>query len=75
VEVERLPTEGRDREKLEPTGDLVTGTPRAVAFDQYMVPVGTDLLRAQWVGGTARELGQACDGGARGFLGLGSKPL
>ena len=34
VEVERIPAEGRDREKLEPTGYLVTGTPREVAFDQ-----------------------------------------
>jgi hypothetical protein len=34
VEVERLPAEGRDREKREPTSNLVTGTPREVAFDQ-----------------------------------------
>ena len=40
-----------------------------------MVPVGTDLVRVQVVGGTAIKLGQACDGGDRGFLGLGSKPL
>ena len=33
-EVERIPAEGRDREKLEPTGHLITGTPREVAFDQ-----------------------------------------
>jgi hypothetical protein len=36
VEVERIPGEGRDGEKLAPTGSLVTGTPREVAFDQYM---------------------------------------
>jgi len=34
VEVERIPAEGRDREKLEPTGYLVPGTPREVAFDK-----------------------------------------
>jgi hypothetical protein len=34
VEVERIPAQGRALEKLEPTGHLVTGTPRAVAFDQ-----------------------------------------
>ena len=50
VEVEHIPAEGRDREELAPTGDLVTGTPREVACDQSMVQVGTDLLRAQLVG-------------------------
>ena len=37
VEAERLPAEGCDIEKLEPTGCLVTGTPREVAFDKSMV--------------------------------------
>jgi hypothetical protein len=75
VEVERLPSEGRDVEKLEPTGYLVTGTPREVAFDHYMVQVRTALVWAQVVGGTAIELGQSCDSGDIGLLGLGSKPL
>jgi hypothetical protein len=34
VEVERIPAEGRDLEKLASTGYLVTGTPREVAFDK-----------------------------------------
>jgi hypothetical protein len=72
---ERIPAKGRDIEKLAPTGNLVTGTPRAVAFDQYMMQGGTDLVWAELVRGTAIELGQACDGGDRGCLGLGSKPL
>jgi hypothetical protein len=71
---ERLPAAGRDREKLAPTGDLVPGTPREVAFDQSMGQGGTALGRAQWVGGTAIERGPACDGGARGFRGRGSQP-
>jgi hypothetical protein len=50
VEMERIPTEGRDRKKLVPTGYLVTGTPRQVAFDMYMVQLRTDLVRAQLVG-------------------------
>jgi hypothetical protein len=74
-EAERLPAAGRDRENLAPTGALVTGTPRAVACDPSMVQGRTELRRAPWVGGPARALGQACDGGARGLRGLGSKPL
>jgi hypothetical protein len=50
VEVERIPAESRNIEKLEPTGDLGTGTPRAVVFDQSLVQVGTDLGRGQLVG-------------------------
>ena len=50
VEVERIPTEGRDREKLASTGDLVPGTPREVAFDQSMVQGGANLVRAELVG-------------------------
>ena len=75
VEAERIPAEGRDRENLAPTGDLVTGTPREVAFDTYMVHVRTNLVWAQLVGCTARERGQSCDGGDRGFLGPGCTPL
>ena len=75
VEVERLPTEGRDREKRASTGDVVPGTPREVAFDQSMGQGGTHRVRAALGGGTARERGQPCDGGARGLLGLGSTPL
>ena len=70
-----LPAEGRDGETLQPTGDLVTGTPREVAFDESMVERRPDLVRAQGVGCTAIERGQACDGSDGGFLGLGSKPL
>jgi hypothetical protein len=75
VEVECIPAEGRAVEKLQPPGCLVTGTPREVAFDQSMVEIRTDLVRTQLVGCTAIELGEAGDGSARGFLGLGSQPL
>jgi hypothetical protein len=47
---ERIPAEGRAIEKLEPTSNLVTGTPREVAFDQSVVQVGTDRGREQWGG-------------------------
>jgi hypothetical protein len=75
VEVERIPAEGRDREKLASTGALITGTPREVAFDKSMVQVCPDLVRAQVVRCTALALGQSCDGSDIGFLGPGSKPL
>jgi hypothetical protein len=73
--VEYIPAEGRDGATLQPTGHLVTGTPREVAFDQYMVELRTARVRAQVVGGTARELGEAGDGSDGGVLGLGSQPL
>ena len=75
VEEEGLPAEGRDGEKLQPTGALVTGTPRAVAFDQSMVEIRPALVRAQVGGGTAIALGEACDGSEGGLLGLGNQPL
>jgi hypothetical protein len=74
VEAERLPAESRDLEALAPPGHLVTGTPRAMAFDESMVPGRPERVRAQWVGGTARARGPACDGGDRGVLGPGRKP-
>jgi hypothetical protein len=74
VEVACLPAAGRDGATLPPIGDLGTGTPRAVACDQYMVERRTELVRAQGVGGTARALGEAGDGSDSGLLGLGSMP-
>ena len=75
MEVERIPAEGRAIDNLEPTGDLVTGTPREGAFDKDMGQGGTDLVRAALVGCTARALGQPCDGSASGVRGLGRQPL
>jgi len=75
VEGARLPTAGRAIETLASTGDVVTGTPREVAFDQSMGQGGTHLGRAALVGCTAIDRGQPGDGGARGVLGRGSQPL
>jgi hypothetical protein len=37
VQIQRLPPQGLDIEKAQPTGDLVTGTPGAVAVDQQIM--------------------------------------
>jgi hypothetical protein len=54
---------------LSPRGYLVAGTPRQATFDEYMVQVRADLVRAELIGRTTVELGQACNGSDRGFLG------
>jgi DNA polymerase-3 subunit gamma/tau len=74
-EGERIPGAGRDVEKRAPTGSLGPGTPRAGAVAQYRVAGGTELVRTQGGGGTARELGQSCASGDIGGLGLGRPPL
>ena len=75
VEVECIPAEGCDIEELEPTGHLVTGTPRQAAFDESMVEVRAHLVRAELVGRTAVELGSASDSGHIGLLGFQGQPL
>lgn len=74
-EVERIPAEGRAREQRASPGALVTGTPRAVVCDTSRGHVGPALVRAQVVRCTARKRGQSGDGGASGWLALGSQPL
>jgi hypothetical protein len=75
VEIQRLPPQEFGREKAEPTGHLVTGTPGAVAVDQPMGQVAAHLVGAQWVGGAMVERGQARDSGDIGGLGLWGQPF
>ena len=70
-----LPAERLGGEKLQATGDLVTGTPGQWSFDQQRRQGGTDRLRAQLVGGTPRDRGESCHRGARGLLGPGGQAL
>jgi hypothetical protein len=75
VQIPRLPPEGFGREKAEPTGHLVTGTPGAVAVDQHIVQGAAHLVGAQLVRRAMGERRQACHSGDRGGLGLGGEPF
>ena len=66
---------GVTEKNVRPQATWFQERPREVAFDQSMGQGGTHRVRAALGGGTARERGQPCDGGARGLLGLGSTPL
>ena len=75
VQIQRLPPQGLGREKSEPTGHLVAGTPGAVAVDQPMVQGEAQLFGAQWVGRAMGERRQARHSGDRGCLGLWGQPF
>jgi hypothetical protein len=75
VQRQGLPAQGLGREKAEPTGSVVTGTPGAVAVDEHMGPVAAHLGGAQLVGGAMGERREACPSSDRGGLGLGGQPV
>ena len=75
VEMEHIPVERLRVEELEPTGHLVTGTPREVPFDEQMMEVRVHLLWTQLVRGAPGELRQACDRGDIGVLSLRGQAL